>query len=154
MRNGRLELADYVTLAQFREAVRRLCRESEGAARRRGLTPQQHQALLSIKATEGGEALSIGRLAERLGIRPHSTVELVDRLVQLRLVERRPDTLDHRRVRVFLTQRAQSVLDGLAEVHLRELRDIRPALEVMLPRVERLSGAADGAATKLADRAE
>lgn len=148
---GRVTQADYVALALFRRTVRRMCQESEASARQRGLTPQQHQALIAIKAAEGRQALNIGSLAERLGIRPHSTVELIDRLVQLRLVERRVDERDHRRVRVMLTQRAQFTLDGLSEVHLRELREMRPVLEALLRDLE--TGRPDGAGVMLRDGA-
>jgi DNA-binding MarR family transcriptional regulator len=142
-----LSHAEYVALALFRQTVRRMCQDSEAAARKRGLTPQQHQTLLAIKAAEDDDRLSIGRLAERLGIRPHSAVELIDRLVQLRLVERKTDEQDHRRVRLSLTNRAQHTLDALADVHRRELQSLRPALEALLKDLE--TGRPDGAATML-----
>jgi DNA-binding MarR family transcriptional regulator len=134
--DGELTHEDYEVLASFRQALRRIGSLSEQAARQRGLTPQQHQALLALKGAEGRQPLSIGGLAAALGIRPHSGVELVDRLVQLGLVERQTDQQDHRRVRVLLTERAQAELQALAAVHQRELREIRPALQGLLARFE------------------
>ena len=65
--------ADYGTLAGFRRALREFARFSEQAAEGVGLAPQQHQALLAIRA-EGG--LTVGELAERLLLRPHSATGL------------------------------------------------------------------------------
>jgi len=48
--------ADYVTLADFRSALRKFLRTSEEIALSLGLTPQQHQALLAIKGFPGGHA--------------------------------------------------------------------------------------------------
>src|ERR1700761_4059866 len=64
--------ADYRALAEFRFALRQFLDFSGEAARGVGLTPQQHQALLAIKAAaltaEGGGAapMTVGGLAERL----------------------------------------------------------------------------------------
>lgn len=129
-----LEKADYVALAQFRQALRGFTAFSAAAARDAGLTPQQHQALLAIKGAAGEEALTVGEIAASLMVRPHSTVELVDRLSELGLVERRPDPDDARRVRVVLLPRAEAVLRELSAAHLRELASIRPALLALLDR--------------------
>ena len=131
-----LTKADYEALAAFRRALRQFTAFSEQAARRAGLTPQQHQALLSIKGAPGAEPVIIGDLAQALLIRPHSAVELVDRLAQLELVERRADPIDHRRVRVGLTPQAEALLSELSAAHLKELRAIRPALLDLLHRFD------------------
>jgi O6-methylguanine-DNA--protein-cysteine methyltransferase len=52
----------------------------KNAARAVGLTPRQHQALLAIKGFPVGHVVTVGDLAERLRIRHHSAVELVDHL--------------------------------------------------------------------------
>ena len=72
-RNARtdgLTTADYRTLAELRYLLRRFAAFSEAAARRAGLTSQQHQALLAIKGFPGRERLAVGELAERLQLRP------------------------------------------------------------------------------------
>ena len=58
----------------------------------------------------------------------------MDRLVELGLVERREDPVDHRRVRVALTPHAEALLSELSAAHLRELRAIRPTLLDLLHR--------------------
>ena len=136
LRTLNLTQADYEALAVFRRALRQFTAFSEQAARRAGLTPQQHQALLAIKGAAGAEPLIIGDLAQALLIRPHSAVELVDRLVQLELVERREDPVDHRRVHVALTPHAEALLSELSAAHLKELRAIRPALLDLLRRFD------------------
>ncbi|GAB2894509.1 MarR family transcriptional regulator [Paralcaligenes sp. KSB-10] len=121
---------DYKTLATFRYALRRFIVFSETAAVSEGLAPQQHQALLAIKAMP--EAPSVGDIAERLMIRHHSAVELVGRLVRMGLVERLRDLSDRRRVRVSLTPLAEHKLADLSAAHLEELRAIRPLLAGLL----------------------
>ena len=86
---------DYRVLAEFRAQLRQFLLFSENAARKAGLQPRHHQALLAIK---GFADATVGDLAARLGIRPHSAAELVNRLVAARLVRRVTDTMDRRRV--------------------------------------------------------
>ena len=47
--------ADFQALAAFRAGLRRFLRFSEDAAREAGLTPQQHQLLVSIRGHKGPE---------------------------------------------------------------------------------------------------
>jgi DNA-binding MarR family transcriptional regulator len=128
----RLSAGDYVALAAFRRALRSFLAFSEDAARAAGLTPQQHQALLAIRGAPRGEDVTVGALAAWLGLRHHSTVELVDRLARHGLVERHPDPANRRRVLLTLTGAAAGVLEGLTEAHLRELHAIRPEFERLL----------------------
>lgn len=72
--------ADYEALSQFRYLIRCFLEFSQEAAKAEGLTPRQHQALLAIRGYPGGGPVAIGDLAERLRLRHHTTVELVDRL--------------------------------------------------------------------------
>src|SRR5437588_7061226 len=95
---GDISLTDYRALAEFRYQIRRFLRFSEEAAYAAGLEPQQHQLLLAIKGLPEGRKATIGELAERLQLRHHSTVELIDRLVKRELVERHRDEEDQRRV--------------------------------------------------------
>src|SRR5581483_1222228 len=97
---------DYATLAEFRYLLRQFGAFSEGAARDAGLTAQQHQALLAIKGFPGREAVTIGELAERLNLKHHSVVGLVDRLAGRSLIHREPDKTDRRKVMIVLTPKA------------------------------------------------
>ena len=127
--------AEYEALAEFRHAVREFLRFSETAAAAAGLTPRQHQALLALRGTRGKALLSIGELAERLYVRHHSAVGLVDRLAALGLVARRPGQRDRRRVLLALTARGERVLAGLSAAHREELRQLGPRLRVALEAV-------------------
>jgi DNA-binding MarR family transcriptional regulator len=126
-----LAKADYEALAAFRLALRRFLAFSEAAVREQGVTPQQHQALLAIKASPQ-ESLTIGALAEALLLLHHSGVELADRLEAAGFVARQPDPDDRRRVRLQLTPEAERLLAALSAVHLRELSAMRPALLLAL----------------------
>ncbi len=133
-RTQSLTKAEYEALAAFRRALRRFTAFSAEAARKADLTPQQHQALLAIKGAPGREMLAVGEIAEALCLRPHSAVELVDRMAELGLVQRHADPDDHRRVWVRLTTGGEDVLARLSAEHLRELQAIGPGLARMLER--------------------
>lgn len=123
-----LTLDDYRALAEFRYQLRRFIRFSEQEARAAGIEPQQHQMLLAIKGLPPETMASVGELAERLQLQHHSTVELVNRMVERGLLERRRDTADQRRVFVQLTERGDDLLRKLSLLHHVELRSMAPAL--------------------------
>ena len=128
MSRGRPSQSDYSALAEFRYVLRRFLDFSEKAARKAGLTPRQHQALLVIKGYRGGDPISVGDLADRLVIHHHSAVELTNRLVESGLVVRLHDESDHRRVLLCLTEYANERLEELSGAHLDELSRIGPLL--------------------------
>jgi DNA-binding MarR family transcriptional regulator len=74
----------------------------------------------------------VGELSERLQLRHHSTVELLDRLMQVKLVMREHSATDRRRVFVRLTTRGEQVLDELSWAHKEQLRRIGPGLKALL----------------------
>ena len=126
--------ADYEALSQFRYLIRCFLEFSQDEAQAVGLKPQQHQALLAIKGYPGGGPVTIGELAERLRIRHHTTVELVDRLADAGLIERAVDPDDQRRVLLRLTALADKHLAELSVAHLDELSRIKPLLKQVLAR--------------------
>ena len=126
--------ADYQRLSEFRYLIRRFLEFSQVQAHDAGLTPRQHQALLAIKGYPGGGPVTVGDLAERLRIRHHSAVELVNRLGEAGLVARDQDKDDHRRVLLQLTARADDHLADLSVAHLDELSRIEPMLRRLLRR--------------------
>src|SRR5258708_14110271 len=93
----RVSQAEYEALAGFRYALRQFLRFSEEAGRAAGLKPQQYLALLTLRGFRGAQGLSVGELAERLQVRHHSAVGLVDRLASLGLVRRADGRRDPRR---------------------------------------------------------
>jgi DNA-binding MarR family transcriptional regulator len=128
--------ADYQALANFRYALRQFLEFSASAAKSVGLTPQQHQALLSIIGAPEGQPITVGFLAERMLLKHHSTVELVDRLVELDLLSRNPDAADRRKVLLGLTPKGRRLLTKLSTAHIEELRRIRPAFADLLGRLD------------------
>lgn len=131
---GNLTMADYAVLADFRHALRRFQAFSEAQATAVGLTPQQHQALLAIKAAPVGRA-TVGFLAERLILKPHSASGLVDRMVALGLLDRLASPSDRRATSLRLTDKAEELLSGLSAIHRSEIRDIRPLLLDLLEKI-------------------
>lgn len=134
-----LTKADYEALAQFRYLLRKFTGFSEESAREAALTAQQHQALLAIQGFPGRERVIIGELAERLNLRHHSVVGLVDRLSARALVRRHRDAVDGRRVLVELTGKGRSALARLSFAHRDELRRLAPLLTRVLAHLERKS---------------
>jgi DNA-binding MarR family transcriptional regulator len=131
----RIRPADYWTLAELRYHIRRFLRIREEAARAVGLKPQQYLLLLQAKGLGTRRPVTLGALAERLQLRHHSTVELVDRLARRRMVRRRRDSGDRRTVRVELAPAGEAVLRRLAAHSLKELRREGPALVSALRRL-------------------
>lgn len=129
---SRLTKSRFELLSAWRYALRRFLQFSEDAARAAGLTPRQHQALLAIKGFPGRDYVSVSELAERLGLRHHSAVGLVDRLARRQLVRRAPSGADRRRVEVRLTARGEALIGRLSAAHLRELRQLAPELRRLL----------------------
>lgn len=117
--------ADYAALAAFRHAIRRFQAFSEEKAIGVGLTPQQHQALLAIRGCSPDEA-TVGHVAERLILKPHSATGLVNRLEALGLIIREATTIDRRRALLRLTPKAYALLDALSAVHREEIQRMRP----------------------------
>lgn len=130
-----LKKTDYEALAAWRYALRQFFSFSENLAAREGLAPQQHQALLSIKGFPGRDCVTVGELAERLQIKHHSAVGLVDRLVIEKLVSREQSEEDRRKVVVSLTARGEQVLAKLSVAHRQELRRLRPGFRKLLDQI-------------------
>ncbi len=121
-------LSDYQALAEFRYQIRRFLRFSENAARESGLEPQQYQLILAVKGMPDGTQATVGEVAERLQLQHHSTVELLDRMVQRGLVSRKRGSEDRRQVVVQLTAKGERLLRDLALHHREQLREQAPVL--------------------------
>lgn len=118
---------DYAALAKFRFALRQFQVFSEAKAAEAGLKPQQHQALLAIRAA-GSDDATVGYVAQRLIVKPHTASELIDRLEALGLVRREPTQSDRRRALLRLTSQADAILSDLSSVHREEIRRLQPLL--------------------------
>jgi DNA-binding MarR family transcriptional regulator len=126
--------ADLQALAEFRYRIRRFLRFSEEAAREAGLEPQQHQLLLAAAGTTNGPA-TVGELAERLQLRPHSVDELITRAEANGLVSRHRSDDDRRFVLVEPTANGRRMLDRLSGAHREELRQAAAGLIEALSQV-------------------
>jgi DNA-binding MarR family transcriptional regulator len=113
--------SDYERLLDFRTRLRQFVHWSEEQAAAAGLTPAQHQLLLSIRGTRDPKGPTIGQVAETLLLRHHSAVGLVDRAEAAGLVRRHIDRDDHRVVRLSLTPLGRRRLGQLSGRHLEEL---------------------------------
>src|SRR5665213_3518719 len=124
--------AGYRQLAEFRYRIRQFLHMSEEAARSKGIEPQQHQVLLAIKGLPEGTRPTASALSQRLCLRHHSTVELVDRLVEHGGVVRRHSEQDRREVLIELTPHGEELLRQLSVLLRQELRVSGPALSESL----------------------
>lgn len=128
-----LDDGDYAALAEFRAVLRKFLAFSEQRANEVGLSAQQHQALLAIRGAEDAKA-TVGYIAERLILKPHSASELVHRLEKLSLIERRAATNDRRKSFIVLTDRANALLAQLSLTHREEIERMKPLLSDLLDR--------------------
>ena len=119
--------AQLKTLAEFRHQIRLFLQFSENAAQKLGLQPQQHQLLLQI-AGAAGTATTVGYVAERLGLRHNTAVELSNRCEEAGLIRRKPGSDDRRRVLLELTLKGKRLLDSLSIDHACELNELAPQL--------------------------
>jgi len=118
----RVSTAEYRALAGLRYRIRLFLREGDAAALRAGLEPQQFVLLLTLRGLPDGVEATIHNLAERLGLKHNTTVELIDRLAKRRLVSRSQSRGDRRCVIVKLQPRAENLLEQVARQRLTELR--------------------------------
>ncbi len=119
-------------MAELRYQIRKFLRFSDNAARQAGIEPQQHQLLLAIRGLPDGSSPTIGVLAERMQLQHHSTVELVDRLVDRNFLCRLRSTNDRRQVLVKLTHDGEEFLQKLSLHHLEELQSAGPTFVKVL----------------------
>jgi DNA-binding MarR family transcriptional regulator len=128
---------DFEALARFRFGIRRYLRFSEETVRGHGLAPQQYVLLLALKGFPEREWATVRELADRLQLRHHSVVELVNRAQGQGLVERAAHPDDARAVRVLLTQNGEAILARLSALHRDELRRMELALSLPIWHDER-----------------
>lgn len=133
--------AEYRALAELRYRIRHFLREGDAKSRDVGLEPQQYLMLLAIRGLPEGSPSTIQTLAERLALKHHSAVELIDRLETHGYVRRTRSRDDRRRVFVSLLPRGDRLLRQVAQNRISELRTSGEALvgaiEALLERGQR-----------------
>jgi len=125
----------FQAMAELRYQIRRFMRFSENAAQQAGLEPQQYQLLLAVKGLPEGMKPTINALSRRMQLQHHSTVGLVDRLVEHGFLVRFRATDDRRNVLVKVTREGEEYLRRLASFHLQELHSVGPEFVALLQRL-------------------
>ena len=120
--------AEYAALAELRYLIRKFIGEGDAVARAAGLEPQQYLLLLAVRGLPAGEEATIRALADRLALKHHSAVELIDRLALHGYVRRTRSRDDRRRVLVSLLPRGEKLLEQVARHRISELRSSGTAL--------------------------
>ena len=141
--------SDYRALAAFRYELRKFLAFSEEAARSVGLEPQQHQLLLAVRGLPRELRPTIGVIAERLCVRHHTAVALVDKLEAHELLMRERSTEDRREVFLRLTERGETVLRDLSKLHRDQLRNVAPTMVQTLQAILGLSAVESSAQATL-----
>ena len=107
-------------VARARYAVRKAFRIVDDQAKRAGLEPLQHQALIQAYGSDE-ELLRVNEIADRLDIAPAFASRLIRDLVRAGLVERKASELDRRITLVEVTDAGRTILetiDSEVRVHL------------------------------------
>src|SRR5258706_7877109 len=125
---GELTTAEYRAWAERRSLIRKLVGEGDAAARAAGLEPQQYLLLLALRGLPEGEEATIRALADRLALKHHSAVELIDRLETHGYVRRSRNREDRRQVLVVLLPRGEKLLEQESRDRIGELRASGAAL--------------------------
>lgn len=114
--------AEYRGLAELRHCIRRFVQEGDETIRKAGLEPQQYLLLLAVRGLPDGYEATIRTLADRLSLRHHSTVELIDRMEARGYVKRMRGREDRRQVLVSLQPRGEKLLEQVVAQRIVELR--------------------------------
>ncbi|MGC4089384.1 MAG: MarR family transcriptional regulator [Polyangiaceae bacterium] len=122
--SSKVSASDYRALAAFRYEIRKFLAFSEVAARAAQIEPQQHQLLLAVKGLPSDLRPTIRAISERLCVRHHTTVALVDKLEQHGLLSRERSQNDRREVLLRLTPEGAARLQALSILHKDQLRAV------------------------------
>jgi DNA-binding MarR family transcriptional regulator len=104
----------YVTnIAEAKYVIRRVLRIVDEEAKKHGLEPLLHQALLQIYGYESGRGINVGTLARRLDVASAFASRLVRRLEDLALVRRERSENDRRSTLVSATPEGVETLSRI-----------------------------------------
>ena len=119
---GEITSTEYQALAELRYLIRKFIGEGDAVARAAGLEPQQYLLLLALRGLPPGKEATISSLADRLLLKHHSAVELIDRMEAHGYVKRNRSRDDRRSVLVALLPRGEKMLEQVASNRIGELR--------------------------------
>ena len=106
--------AYFIGVAEARYVLRKVFRIVEEQAKKFGLDPLAHQALIQIYGSPEME-LQVNQVASRLDITPAFSSSLVRILVEKELVVRRRHEADQRVTYVAISERGREVMDAIDE---------------------------------------
>jgi DNA-binding MarR family transcriptional regulator len=144
----KISTPEFRALAELRYRIRYFLKEGDAAARTAGLEPQQYLMLLAIRGLPEDAPAKIRTLADRVALKHHSAVELIDRLERRGLVRRTRDREDRRQVLVSLSPKGHRLLERVVQQRLVELRTHGRALVKAIDDLLHDQSAKDRAATK------
>src|SRR5215467_12545932 len=110
-----LTTAEYQALAELRYRIRKFLREGDTVASETGLEPQQYLLLLMIRGIPDGLEATVSNLAQRVVLKHHSVVELIDRMEVHGYVRRSLRRYDRRSVLVSLLPSGEKQLEEVAQ---------------------------------------
>lgn len=113
-------------VAHGRFVLRRVMQILDEQPREQGLEPLQHQALLQIFGSD--EALTVGKVAERLGIAAAFGSRLVGQLQKRGLVEREPHPSDRRATIITASSDGVELLRSIDREIYRKIRIFQESL--------------------------
>ncbi len=138
-------MSDFIPL--FTRASKLMRGAADAAFSRHGVRVGQNLLLERLWEEDG---LTPGEIAQRLGVSTPTVVKMGTRMEAAGLVERRPDDRDARLVRLYLTERGQSLreplereLEGLraratANLTAKERRELEGALSKVVANLEKV----------------
>jgi DNA-binding MarR family transcriptional regulator len=111
----------------------------------RGLTMTQLR-LMHTLASENG--ITLGSLSQLMNLSPSAMTGVIDRLQRMRLLRRKPDSVDRRAIRIYLTEEGRALLaafdtTGRAYLHAILRRLGRERLESIIGALSELARAAE-----------
>src|SRR5215469_2982457 len=118
----RISIADYRALAELRYRIRHFVRESDAAAQELGLEAQQYLLLLAVRGLPQEMKPTIRILAERLGLKHNSTVELINRMESRGYVRRKRSREDRRCILVTLLPQGEKLLEHVVRQRITQMR--------------------------------
>ena len=130
-----IEHDDIQLLAKFRPEIRCFLQFSDQATASASLQPQQHQLLLQVARAPDGTLITIAYIADVMGLRHNTAVQLSKRCELAGLVSRAHDPNDRRCVVLKVTPLGNRALRQLSGVHSRQLRELAPSLIEALTRI-------------------
>ena len=125
---GKVTESEYRALGELRHLIRKFVQEGDVTAKELGLEPQQYLLLLAVRGLPPGQEATISTLANRLSLRHHSTVELIDRLEAHGYVKRVRGRADRRQVLVVLQPHGAKLLEKVVQQRMIDLRSNGHAL--------------------------